>query len=45
MAEGFKDYIWECLREAPNALRRGVIAVTIPANLILALGLCPALLA
>jgi hypothetical protein len=39
MAEGFKDYVWECLREAPSAFRRGVIAVTILANLILALGL------
>jgi hypothetical protein len=39
MAEGFKDYIGECLREAPGAFRRGVIVVTILANLMLALGL------
>ena len=43
MAGGFKDYNWECLREAPSAFRRGVIVVTILANLILAFGLCPAL--
>jgi hypothetical protein len=39
MAEGFKDYVWECLREVPSAFRRGVILVTILANVILAVGL------
>jgi hypothetical protein len=39
MAEGLKDYISECLREVPFAFRRGVVVVTIIANLILAIGL------
>jgi hypothetical protein len=36
---GLKDYISECLQEAPFAFRRGVVVVTIIANLVLALGL------
>jgi hypothetical protein len=39
MADSFKSYVWECLREAPSAFRRGVIIVTILANAILAFGL------
>jgi|1186.fasta_scaffold22578_3 hypothetical protein len=39
MAVGFKDYLWECLSEAPSAFRRGVIAVTILANIAIVGGL------
>ena len=39
MAEGLKDYIWECVREAPSAFRRGVVAVTVLANVAIGVGL------
>jgi hypothetical protein len=39
MTVGFKNYVWECLQDAPSAYRRGAIAVTILANVVIALGL------
>ncbi|WP_456623868.1 MULTISPECIES: hypothetical protein [unclassified Bradyrhizobium] len=39
MSGGFKEYAWECAAEIPNAFRRGVVVVTLLANLILAIGL------
>jgi hypothetical protein len=32
MANGFRDYVWECVGEVPSAFRRGMIVVTIAAN-------------
>jgi len=39
MAEGLKDYIVECFRQAPSAYRRGAIVATILANAFVAVAL------
>jgi hypothetical protein len=36
MGDRFRDYIKECIAEAPNAFRRGMVIVTVLANLAIA---------
>jgi hypothetical protein len=39
MAVGFRDYVRECLGEVPGAYRRGMVAVTVIANIALIVAL------
>src|SRR6266851_6305477 len=39
MVGSFRDYIWECIKEAPSAWRRGMIAVTLLTYIVIAAAL------